>query len=514
MRTEIRRRGFVSTAVNSLDEEFQVADQRTFLPRVELGGAKYAPSTDAKRSRARRLLAGWWRVSISFDAVLLVAASLAADLGARSAGVTALPTAWVVAFCASVVLIFALRGFYRPPLRAGALDDLREVVIGIGLASLLVMASRALVVDGGEAFAEVARMFVFAVVYVGAGRLSLSRWQLRVRRDGDGRRPTLVLGSGRMATLAAERLSANPDLGLEPVGFVSDGERTGGPLPVLGDVSELELVLHERRIEQLLVTSSEISDDRIVEIADRCEDAGVAIAFIPQLGEKTTDRLTVEHLGGLPVVFLDSRNPRGFSFRLKYALDRVLAALFLCITFPLFAAAAVAVCCSLGRPIFYRQRRVGRDGREFWLLKFRSMTEAAVNDEVVDLGTDGDTAPGGVEGDDRRTRVGAFLRRTSLDELPQLLNVLRGEMSLVGPRPERPDFVAHFQESVRRYDRRLRAKSGITGWAQVNGLRGKTSISDRVEWDNHYIENWSLWLDLKIILSTLPALFTSFKKVE
>jgi exopolysaccharide biosynthesis polyprenyl glycosylphosphotransferase len=503
----------VSTAVNSLDEEFQVADQRAFLPRVELTGVESTPAIEARPSRARRIRTGWWRLCISFDVVLLAAASLVATLGARSAGVTALPVGWLIGFCGAVVLIFALRGLYRPPVRARALDELREVVIGIGLASLLMMASRALVIDGGQALEEVARMFAFAVVYVGAGRLSLARWRLRVVRDSDGRRPTLVLGNGRTATLAAERLIANPELGLEPIGFVSDADETAGPVPVLGRFSELELVLRERHIEQLLVVSPAIADERMVEIADRCEDAGVSIAFVPQLAEKTTDRLIVEHVGGLPLVFLDAKNPRGLSFRLKYALDRALAALILCLTFPLFLASALAVLCSLGRPIFYRQRRVGRDGKEFWLLKFRSMTEAA-NEEAPAPRVDGDTAPGGVEGEDRRTRVGTFLRRTSLDELPQLVNVLRGDMSLVGPRPERPDFAAHFEGSVRRYDRRLRAKSGITGWAQVNGLRGKTSISDRVEWDNYYIENWSFWLDLKIMFSTLPALITSFRNVE
>jgi lipopolysaccharide/colanic/teichoic acid biosynthesis glycosyltransferase len=175
--------------------------------------------------------------------------------------------------------------------------------------------------------------------------------------------------------------------------------------------------------------------------------------------------------------------------------------------------AAIAVRLSLGSPVLYRQRRVGRDAVEFDLLKFRSMTNASCERESVPE-LDGDTAPGGVEGADRRTRVGAFLRRTAIDELPQLLNVLRGEMSLVGPRPERPEYAARFRESVRRYDRRVRVKAGMTGWAQINGLRGKTSMSDRVEWDNHYIENWSLWFDLKILVATIPAVFFSFRAVE
>jgi lipopolysaccharide/colanic/teichoic acid biosynthesis glycosyltransferase len=170
------------------------------------------------------------------------------------------------------------------------------------------------------------------------------------------------------------------------------------------------------------------------------------------------------------------------------------------------AGAAVAVAVSLGRPILYRQRRVGLDGRPFDILKFRTMRPAGETSPAAagDLVAEG-IAPGGVEGEDRRTRTGALLRTTSIDELPQLFNVIRGEMSLVGPRPERPELVALFEERVYRYDERHRVKAGITGWAQVHGLRGNTSLADRVEWDNYYIENWSLWLDVKILLMTFTA---------
>jgi lipopolysaccharide/colanic/teichoic acid biosynthesis glycosyltransferase len=172
----------------------------------------------------------------------------------------------------------------------------------------------------------------------------------------------------------------------------------------------------------------------------------------------------------------------------------------------------VAVKLSSPGPVLFRQRRIGRDGRDFEILKFRSMR---IDDDGVAprpasanlVAVPRDVGPGGVEGVDRRTAIGGLMRRTSLDELPQLLNVLRGEMSLVGPRPERPEFVDLFGSRIERYDDRHRVKSGITGWAQVNGLRGKTSLRDRVEWDNYYIENWSLSLDLKIMLMTVASLF-------
>ncbi|MFQ5426236.1 MAG: sugar transferase, partial [Gaiellales bacterium] len=165
----------------------------------------------------------------------------------------------------------------------------------------------------------------------------------------------------------------------------------------------------------------------------------------------------------------------------------------------------VAVLTSLGRPILYKQERVGLDGRPFQILKFRTMRPPNPSADNVIALAPRDTAPGGVEGQDRRTRVGTLLRRTSVDELPQLVNVLKGEMSLIGPRPERPEFARLFAARVDRYAERHRVKSGITGWAQVHGLRGKTSLSDRVEWDNYYIENWSLWLDFKILILTVAA---------
>jgi len=175
----------------------------------------------------------------------------------------------------------------------------------------------------------------------------------------------------------------------------------------------------------------------------------------------------------------------------------------------------LAVRLTMGRPVFFRQPRIGRDGRSFEMLKFRSMMSGGEDGKVeAQAVAPVGLAPGGVEGDDRRTRLGSILRRASIDELPQLINVLRGEMSLVGPRPERPEFVSQFEQSVYRYTDRHRVKSGITGWAQVNGLRGKTSIADRAEWDNFYIENFSLRLDVKILLQTAGAVLANFRDVE
>jgi len=251
----------------------------------------------------------------------------------------------------------------------------------------------------------------------------------------------------------------------------------------------------------------------LLRMVRRCEELGVNVAFIPRLFEKVTAKLTVDYLGGLPLVVARAPNPRGVQFAIKYAADRLLAAVLLTFAAPFMLVAAIGVRVKLGRPIFFRQVRVGRDGRQFEMLKFRTMWE---DDQLEAAGYDlpADTAPGGVEGVDRRTPFGAFLRRTSIDELPQLLNVLKGDMSLIGPRPERSEFVGLFEQSVYRYGDRHRVKSGITGWSQVNGLRGKTSLADRVEWDNYYIENWSLWLDVKILLLTVVSVLRFSRQVE
>jgi lipopolysaccharide/colanic/teichoic acid biosynthesis glycosyltransferase len=191
---------------------------------------------------------------------------------------------------------------------------------------------------------------------------------------------------------------------------------------------------------------------------------------------------------------------RGPRFAVKHTIDKTVALVALLVLAPLMLAIALAVRLSSSGPVLFRQRRVGRDGRTFDLFKFRSMTQAR-SDRPFEL-ADG-VAPGGVEGTDRRTRVGRWLRASSLDELPQLLNVLRGEMSLIGPRPERPEFSDRFVEEIPGYADRLRVKAGITGWAQANGLRGQTSIAERVEYDNYYIDHWSIMLEVRTLALTV-----------
>jgi lipopolysaccharide/colanic/teichoic acid biosynthesis glycosyltransferase len=228
----------------------------------------------------------------------------------------------------------------------------------------------------------------------------------------------------------------------------------------------------------------------------------VPVAFVPRFFERVPERVGVEHLGGLSLLVPRPVRPRDWHFVVKYALDRLMAAVLLLLFSPVLLVTALAVRLTMGRPILFRQTRVGRDGRPFEIVKFRSMREQSA-EERLPFVLPGDLGPGGVEGVDRTTRLGRILREANIDELPQLLNVLRGQMSMIGPRPERPEFVDRFEQNVYRYGERHRVKAGISGWAQVHGLRGRTSIADRAEWDNYYIENYSLWLDVKIFLMTI-----------
>jgi exopolysaccharide biosynthesis polyprenyl glycosylphosphotransferase len=251
-------------------------------------------------------------------------------------------------------------------------------------------------------------------------------------------------------------------------------------------------------------------------LIQRCQELGIEVSVVPRMFDTINDRVGYDTVGGLPLLSFSGVNPKGVQFAVKHVIDRVAAMFLLIMLSPVLVLATLAVRLSSSGAVLFRQRRVGRDGTEFDLYKFRSMRSApALVAQPAGAEADSlegllplDTAPGGVEGgEDRRTLVGRILRRTSVDELPQLFNVLRGEMSLIGPRPERPEFVELFGRDIVRYGDRHRVRSGITGWAQVHGLRGQTSLAERVEWDNYYIAHWSLALDFKIALLTILALF-------
>src|SRR3954454_7357002 len=470
---------------------------------------------DALALRRLRPLASWGRGALLLDSAMVLAAAIATQLGSGVAGIAPLGSAWLFVYAALVLLALHSRRMYSWHVRLQVLDDVRAVLTATVLAGMALLTLRILLPgDIDDLAGQSIRLWAFSAFYLSAGRIALNLAQITARRHGEIAKPTLIVGAGRVGALTARRLQEHPEFGLPPVGFLDKEplDASDLPAPVLGASWDLERLVEQHQIEHVVITFSTAPSEVLLREVKHCEELGVGVSLVPRLFESITERLEVEHIGGLPLLSARKTNPRGWHFAVKHTLDRLVAFTLVLLGAPLFLLLALGTFLSVGRPIFFRPPRIGRDGRQFEMLKFRSMLSVSEPVTLPDLPRD--TAPGGIEGDDRRTRFGAFLRRTSLDELPQLLNVLRGEMSLIGPRPERPDFVRIFESRVHRYEDRLRVKSGITGWAQVHGLRGKTSLPDRVEWDNYYIENWSLWLDVKILLMTIVAACRYFTQAE
>jgi exopolysaccharide biosynthesis polyprenyl glycosylphosphotransferase len=466
-----------------------------------------APS--ARRRLSRRAL--WLVACAGVDVATLTAASIASMVTTRGGGVAWSFSGWTLLFSGLTLLLLARRGLYRLRIKIQVIDDTRTVVGALTLAAGIVMCIRLLLASPALATGTL-RPFAFALVYVTAGRVALYWSQTKARIAGEASRPTLIVGAGRVGRTIGCRLRESRELGLEPVGYLDSAPVAvdDDPLNVLGGEDDLERLVRTFGVEHVVVTFSTASDESLLALVNRAEALGVGVSVVPRLYEKVPERLTVEHLGGLPLLTAHPTDPKGRHYAIKYAIDRVVAAVLVVLAAPVLLACALAVRLTMGRPILFRQPRVGRDGREFEMLKFRTMrgsptvsgeADAAWLAQQLGQATDAPV----FDGDQRRTPVGTLLRRASLDELPQLLNVLKGEMSIVGPRPERTSYVRRLEGRVYRYGDRHRVKAGITGWAQVHGLRGDTSLADRVEWDNFYVENFSLWLDLKILLLTIKV---------
>ncbi|MFL5307695.1 MAG: undecaprenyl-phosphate glucose phosphotransferase, partial [Polyangia bacterium] len=330
------------------------------------------------------------------------------------------------------------------------------------------------------------------------GRLLLHAVLSALRRNGYRSRPALLVGEpGPLATLIA-RFSESPEMGIHlagvliPAGMTADGGLGG--VPVLGDFSQVAEAVEATGARQVVIALPRRRWFELESILSKINDHTVDVQVVPDLHEYVTLGCEVETLDGLPIVKLNGSPMRGWGALFKRLTDMALSTVALLLLSPVFLIVAAAVKITSRGPIFYAQERMGLDGGRFRMYKFRSMR------------VDAESTTGAVwaqAGDDRRTPIGALLRATSLDELPQFWNVLIGDMSLVGPRPERPVFVSKFRNEISHYMLRHKVKAGITGWAQVNGWRGNTSLDERIRCDLHYIKNWSYSFDLKILCLTV-----------
>ncbi|HLF02706.1 MAG TPA: undecaprenyl-phosphate glucose phosphotransferase [Anaerolineales bacterium] len=336
--------------------------------------------------------------------------------------------------------------------------------------------------------------WVLGIAFVSFGRWTHQRLRTRYQMRGSGREQMLIVGTGDVARVVLQKIQWSPYLGYDVVGLVN-GEDSPPELlgvPVLGQADDLPELIEKFDIDEVIIALPSASHEELIKLIGLCQRGKVSVKVFPDVFEIMAAGVTVDDLGGLPMLTVRNVALRGWNLMLKRAVDIAGAAAGLMIFSPLMLLISILIKLDSPGPVFFVQERVGLDGEPFPMLKFRSMRRGA---EAAATWT--------VKDDPRRTRLGALIRRISFDELPQLINVIMGEMSLVGPRAEQPKYVEEFQKRIPRYMERHREKAGLTGWAQVNGLRGDTSIEERTKYDLWYIENWSLWLDLKIILRTL-----------
>jgi exopolysaccharide biosynthesis polyprenyl glycosylphosphotransferase len=453
-------------------------------------GPAAAWHVEAARPAGRSARAAAWVPGIVLLSVDVVAFGGAVLL----TGTTNVKTLTVLAL---VLVFFTNADLYRSRLTLSILDD-GPAILGRALAA----GAGAMVLggleDGVAGTARLRTALVFGGLCV-VGR-AVAYYGIRMaRRLHRLRHRTLLLGCGTMAGSLATNLLAHPEYGLQPEGMLDDdpllcvGDR---PVPLLGGYDALAAVLVEHTIDVVIVTYGSVAEESMVTLLRACDRLSCEIYFVPRLYELHSVTKDTEVLWGLPLVRLRRAPFRAGGWSVKRLSDIAISATALLLLCPILLLCAVLSRLDTGNVLF-RQTRIGLDGRPFTLLKFCTLrplteSEAAVRWNIGD--------------DDRVHPIGRLLRRTSLDELPQLWNVLRGDMSLVGPRPERPFFVDEFSRQFPWYPARHRVPVGLTGLAQVHGLRGDTSIADRARFDNFYIENWSMWGDIKIMLRTAAQL--------
>ena len=417
----------------------------------------------------------------------------------------------IVPFVAVLVpLGFQLQGLYRLRRGRSRVDDFFAVFVGTILTVVFGIAATTYVQtyfasaaqkSSGAFEVSQAAWAIFLVVNVALTYSSreLMREVLERRwRSGVGLKRILIAGAGELGRLIADKIIEHRELGYQIVGFVDD--RAGGDhlgyrgLPLLGTIDEAAEITARESIDHLYVALPPEQHLRMLELLDSTSREMVDVKVVPDLLQVIALRARLEDLDGVPVININDVPLQGFNSAVKRAIDIAISSVaLLCLAVPVGIVALLVRMTSRG-PVFYRQDRTGLDGKSFSIIKFRSMFDDAERD----------TGPvWTVPGDPRVTPLGRFLRRSNLDELPQLWNVLRGDMSIVGPRPERPHFVAQFKHRIPQYMLRHKVKAGLTGWAQVNGWRGNTPLEKRIEYDLYYIENWSVRLDLKIMWLTL-----------
>jgi exopolysaccharide biosynthesis polyprenyl glycosylphosphotransferase len=381
-------------------------------------------------------------------------------------------------------------------------DQLLSLYSGIGLGAILMLAA----IEVGNLGQHFSRLTIIPTILLIAAlmtaeRYFLRQYETRLRRRGIGTERVLMVGTGAGSELLIRRMNMFPQYGFHVVGVAADETSSTAfvGVPVAGRVEDLPRLVRELRVDQVFLALPAGQRDRLLHLVKLCEGESLEFKIVPDLLDMMSTRAEVNAIDGLPLVGIRHNQLRGGSAIIKRAIDVAISAVLLAVLSPLLLLIVVLIKLTMPGPIFFRQERIGRLRRPFVIYKFRSMipdAEAATGPKVAR------------PGDERVTRLGRILRRLSLDELPQLYNVLRGDMSLVGPRPQPTFFDEQYTGEVPRYLERHQVRPGLTGWAEVNDLRGAAPIADRTMYDVYYIENWSLALDLKIVMLTAMRMFS------
>ncbi len=373
-------------------------------------------------------------------------------------------------------------------------------LMGVSLASLML---RSFIVGQDYSRVMVAYAWLFTIGLITVGRLTNGWLRQRLIRRGWGRRRVLLVGTGEVAMMILQKIQWTPELGYDLVGVASMHETEQESLlgvPIVGVAAHLTDLIGACQADEVVIAlPEETSHHDILWLISECERGRVTIRVYPDLFQIIAGPVGIGEMGGIPILTVRDIALKGWRRVAKRGMDIVGASVGLVFLSPLMVLIGVIIKLESPGPVFYVQERMGLDAKPFPILKFRSMRADAEK-----------KGPGWTtENDPRRTKLGSLMRATNIDELPQFINVLLGHMSLVGPRPERPVYVAQFRRSIPRYMDRHREKAGMTGWAQVNGYRGDTSITERTKYDLWYIENWSLLLDVKIIIRTILQILRS-----
>ncbi len=403
-------------------------------------------------------------------------------------------------------VVFYFHGLYRPRTSPSRVEEAVTILFGVLLGTVLLSGLlswyRPTQVPDGLEYFTFSRYFLAFFVFLQLLAVVSTRVAVRWLHHSaafHANRPQriLVVGAGRLGREITAKLLADRDQSYELVGFLDDDPlklgQTHLDVPVLGPITEIGPIVARTKVDQVFVALPLEAHRKMMQLLQAVGGECVEVKLVPDILQYAALKATLEDLDGTPVINLTQVPLQGWSSLVKRVVDILLAAVGLTVLMPVLPLVALAIWLEDRGSIFYKQERMGLDGRTFDIWKFRSMR----------VNAEDSTGPiWAVEGDPRRTRIGGLLRRFSIDELPQLWNVLNGEMSLVGPRPERPSFVHEFKQHLPQYMFRHRVKSGITGWAQVHGWRGNTSVRKRLEYDLYYIENWSISLDFKILWMT------------